>query len=42
MVGANRESVNRYLSAMESQGLIRMERQRITLLKPQELRRHSY
>ncbi len=41
MVGANRESVNRYLSAMENQGLIRMERQRITLLKPQELRGRS-
>ncbi|MSQ27964.1 MAG: Crp/Fnr family transcriptional regulator [Dehalococcoidia bacterium] len=42
MVGANRESVNRYLSAMENQGLIRTERQRITLLNPLELRRRSF
>ncbi|HLC29407.1 MAG TPA: Crp/Fnr family transcriptional regulator, partial [Dehalococcoidia bacterium] len=41
MVGGNRESVSRYLASLEGQGLIRVEKQRITLLRPQALQRQS-
>lgn len=41
MVGGNRESVSRYLATLEGQGLIRVEKQRITLLRPQALQRQS-
>lgn len=42
MVGASRESVNRFLALMEGRGLIHMEKQRITVLRPEELRRTAY
>ena len=38
MVGAARESVNRCLMGLEERGLIKMEKQRITILRPDELR----
>lgn len=34
MVGATRESVNRTLGALEVAGIVRIERQRITILRP--------
>jgi CRP/FNR family cyclic AMP-dependent transcriptional regulator len=39
MVGASRENVNRALSRFATLGLIKVERGRITLLRPEELRR---
>jgi len=42
MVGGNRESVNRCLTILEGQGLIQVEKQRITLLNPQALRQSAY
>ena len=39
MVSATRESVNRSLAALEEQGVIRIERQRITVLRPEILER---
>ena len=39
MVSATRESVNRTLSGLEEEGVIRLERQRITVLRPEVLRR---
>ncbi len=38
MVSATRESVNRSLSALEEEGIIKVDRQKITLLKPHVLR----
>jgi CRP-like cAMP-binding protein len=42
MVGATRESVNKWLGAYERQGLIRRERGSVLVLKPDELRRRIY
>ena len=39
MVSATRESVNRTLSGLEVEGIIKLERQRITVLRPEVLRR---
>jgi CRP-like cAMP-binding protein len=39
MVSATRESVNRTLSGLEEEGIIRLERQHITILRPEVLRR---
>lgn len=39
MVSATRESVNRTLSGLEEEGVIRLERQHITILRPEVLRR---
>jgi len=39
MVSATRESVNRTLSGLEDEGIIRLERQHITILRPEVLRR---
>ena len=41
MVGASRENVNRALSRFSSLGLLKVERGRITLLRPEELRRRA-
>jgi CRP/FNR family cyclic AMP-dependent transcriptional regulator len=41
LVGASRENVNRALSRFASLGAISLERGRITLLRPEELRRRS-
>lgn len=41
MVGASRENVNRALSRFASLGYIDLDRGRITLLKPEELRRRG-
>lgn len=41
LVGASRENVNRALSRFASLGLIKVERGRITLLRPEELRRRA-
>jgi CRP/FNR family transcriptional regulator, cyclic AMP receptor protein len=41
MVGASRENVNRALSRFGSLGLLKVERGRITLLRPEELRRRA-
>ena len=41
LVGASRENVNRALSRFVSLGVISLERGRITLLRPDELRRRS-
>ena len=41
LVGASRENVNRALSRFVSLGVIRLERGRITLLRPEALRRRS-
>lgn len=38
MVSATRESVNRSLSSLEEEGIIKVDRQKITLLKPHVLR----
>ena len=40
MVGATRESVNKHLRAYRSRGIIAIDRQRITICRPEELRRH--
>jgi CRP/FNR family transcriptional regulator, cyclic AMP receptor protein len=42
LVGATRESVNKWLGAFEKQGLIRFERGQITLLQPEGLQRRIY
>ncbi|HEX5501734.1 MAG TPA: Crp/Fnr family transcriptional regulator [Thermomicrobiales bacterium] len=42
MVGATRESVNRCLSAYADRGLLALDRDGITLLKPDDLRRRIY
>jgi CRP-like cAMP-binding protein len=39
MVGASRESVNKVLNSYKSSGLLEMDRGRITLLQPDELRK---
>jgi CRP/FNR family cyclic AMP-dependent transcriptional regulator len=41
MVGASRQNVNRALSRFGSLGLLKVERGRITLLRPEELRRRA-
>jgi CRP-like cAMP-binding protein len=41
LVGASRENVNRALSRFASLGVIKLERGRITLLRPEELRRRG-
>ena len=41
LVGASRENVNRALSRFAALGAIRLERGRITLLRPEELRRRG-
>ena len=41
LVGASRENVNRALSRFVSLGFIRLDRGRVTLLKPDELRRRG-
>lgn len=41
LVGASRENVNRALSRFGSLGLLKVERGRITLLRPEELRRRA-
>ena len=38
MVSATRESVNRSLANLEEEGIIKIDRQKITILKPDELR----
>jgi CRP/FNR family transcriptional regulator/CRP/FNR family cyclic AMP-dependent transcriptional regulator len=42
MVGATRESVNKHLGWMRDHGLISLDRQRIVVLKPDDLRRRIY
>lgn len=42
MVGATRESVNRCLSAYADRGLLALDRDGITILKPDDLRRRIY
>lgn len=42
LVGATRESVNRVLSLYRERGLILVDRSRITVIKPNELRRRIY
>lgn len=42
LVGATRESVNRVLSLYRERGLILVDRSRITVVKPEELRRRIY
>ncbi len=42
MVGATRESVNKHLRAYRARGIIEIDRQRITVLKPDDLRRRIY
>ena len=42
LVGATRESVNKWLGSFEKQGLIRIERGQITLLRPSALRQRIY
>lgn len=42
MVGSTRESVNRCLNAYSERGLLRLDRDAIALLRPDELRRRSY
>lgn len=42
LVGATRESVNRVLSLYRERGLIMVDRSRITVVKPEELRRRIY
>lgn len=42
MVGATRESVNKWLGFYARQGLIRRERGRLVVLKPEALRRRIY
>ena len=41
LVGASRENVNRALSRFASLGLIKLERGRVTVLRPEELRRRG-
>ncbi len=42
LVGATRESVNKWLGAFERQGLIRLDKGYITLLRPAALRQRIY
>lgn len=42
LVGATRESVNKWLGFYEQRGLLRYERGKITVLRPEELRRRVY
>ena len=42
IVGSTRESVNRCLNAFASRGLLALDRDAITILKPDELRRRIY
>jgi CRP/FNR family cyclic AMP-dependent transcriptional regulator len=42
MVGATRESVNKHLGWMRDHGLIQLDRQRIVILKPDDLRKRIY
>jgi CRP/FNR family transcriptional regulator/CRP/FNR family cyclic AMP-dependent transcriptional regulator len=42
LVGATRESVNKWLGAFEKQGLIRLDRGEITLLRPAGLKQRIY
>jgi CRP-like cAMP-binding protein len=42
LVGATRESINKWLGSFERQGLISMEKGQITLLKPGALRQRIY
>ena len=42
LVGATRESVNKWLGAFEKQGLIRFDRGEITLLRPSALKQRIY
>jgi CRP-like cAMP-binding protein len=42
LVGATRESVNKWLGAFERQGLIRYEKGQITLLRPSGLKQRIY
>jgi CRP/FNR family transcriptional regulator, cyclic AMP receptor protein len=41
-IGTTRESVNKWLAHFESQGIIRHERGRVTILRPQALRKRIY
>ena len=42
MIGATRESVNKHLSWLRDRGVIQLDRQRITVLRPEELRKRIY
>jgi CRP/FNR family transcriptional regulator/CRP/FNR family cyclic AMP-dependent transcriptional regulator len=42
MIGATRESVNKQLGWLRDHGLIQLDRQRITVLRPEELRKRIY
>ena len=42
MVGASREGMKRYLTELEGEGSVQIDKQRITLLRPEELRRNAY
>ena len=42
MVGATRESVNKHLSAFRARGTIVVERQAITIRRPEDLQRRIY
>jgi CRP/FNR family transcriptional regulator/CRP/FNR family cyclic AMP-dependent transcriptional regulator len=42
MIGATRESVNKHLGWMRDRRLIALDRQRITVLRPDELRKRIY
>ena len=42
MVGATRESVNKWLGVYEEQGLIRRERNQLVILNPEALRKRIY
>jgi CRP/FNR family transcriptional regulator, cyclic AMP receptor protein len=42
MVGATRESVNKHLRAYQARGIVEVDRQKITLLRPAELQRRVY
>jgi CRP/FNR family transcriptional regulator/CRP/FNR family cyclic AMP-dependent transcriptional regulator len=42
MVGATRESVNKHLRGYRARGIIEIDRQRITIVRPDDLRRRIY
>jgi len=42
LVGATRESINKWLGAFEKQGLIRYDKGQITLLRPSGLQQRIY
>ena len=42
MVGATRESINKWLGAYEEQGLIRREGNQLIILQPEALRKRIY